>query len=183
MNVARQVFPELADAAVSGDTKRFAELLPEIQARHDAAARDKQRNLDLLHDDPFDLEVQKRIEEAIRQEGVMENMQHALEFSPESFGVVNMLYVNVEVNGIPLKAFVDSGAQRTISVFFFFCSLELYSCRIISKSLNYYSESRDSRKMWDHASSRSSVRFYSSWGWYCESGRLYLNFYFSAMMS
>jgi len=36
----------------------------------------------------------------------------------QAFASVVMLYVNMEVNGTPLKAFIDSGAQMTIMYVF-----------------------------------------------------------------
>ena len=78
--------PELAQAARS-DPARFASLLRQTRSRHNEADDEITR----LNSDPYNLEAQKRIEEAIRQQAVMENLEHALEYSPEAFGRVTML--------------------------------------------------------------------------------------------
>lgn len=110
----REAEPEFADAA-QNDPAKFQQL---YNARRETERRmqDEKRHMEeLLMADPFDVAAQQKIEELIRQEQVYENMEHAMEFSPESFGRVQMLYVNVQVNGHDVKAFVDSGAQATIS--------------------------------------------------------------------
>ena len=68
----------------------------------------------MMNADPFDLEAQRLIAQEIEQKNIDQNMELAMEASPESFGSVIMLYINCVVNGHKIKAFVDSGAQATI---------------------------------------------------------------------
>ncbi|XP_036997557.2 protein DDI1 homolog 1 [Artibeus jamaicensis] len=103
--------PPLAEALLSGNLETFSQVLMDQQ--RESALREQER-LHLYCADPCDLEAQAKIEEEIRQQNIEENMNIAIEVAPESFGQVAMLYINCKVNGHPLKAFVDSGAQMTI---------------------------------------------------------------------
>lgn len=110
----RQSNPPLAEAARSSSSE-FARLMGEYR-RHMASVQQQrmQAEAELASADEFDIDAQRRIEEAIQQENVLANLEHAMEYNPESFGRVNMLYVMTEINGVEVKAFVDSGAQATI---------------------------------------------------------------------
>lgn len=104
--------PELASAL--NDPQRFKELFMAMRRQENERERERQNQIALLNEDPFNVEAQRKIEEMIRQDRVIENLQHAYENNPEVFARVTMLYINAEVNGHAVKAFVDSGAQATI---------------------------------------------------------------------
>ena len=72
------------------------------------------RLLSVAAADPFNMEAQRMIADEIQNKNIDANMELAMEYNPESFGTVIMLYINCKVNGHPIKAFVDSGAQATI---------------------------------------------------------------------
>nr|XP_035947717.1 protein DDI1 homolog 1 [Halichoerus grypus] len=111
LSLLRERNQPLADALLSGNLETFSQVL--LAQQRERALRAQER-LRLFAADPFDLEAQAKIEEEIRQQNIEENMRIAMEEAPESFGQVTMLYINCKVNGHPLKAFVDSGAQMTI---------------------------------------------------------------------
>ncbi|EOY11899.1 Ubiquitin family protein [Theobroma cacao] len=116
-NLIGQLFqtdPEFAQAVVGNDLDKLQDLLQVRHRQRSELRRQEEEELALLQADPFDVEAQKKIEAAIRQKGIDENWAAALEYNPEGFARVVMLYVDMEVNGVPLKAFVDSGAQSTI---------------------------------------------------------------------
>lgn len=76
-----QQHPELA-AAVE-DPARFRQILQDGQEREQRERLERQREIERLNEDPFNIENQTKIEEMIRQERVMENLQNAMEHNPE----------------------------------------------------------------------------------------------------
>ncbi|KAF2073712.1 hypothetical protein CYY_004971 [Polysphondylium violaceum] len=98
--------PQLADAILSQNQKVLEALVADVQ---------KQKRLqELATKDPFSLEYQQYLEEQIQKQNIEQNMNHAMEHTPEVFASVYMLYVDCSINGHPIKAFVDTGAQQSI---------------------------------------------------------------------
>lgn len=102
---ARASFPPGAENVLNDPEtfRRFAKNAAQATAQRPA-----------FQGDPNDPENQKKILEMIQQEQIEESMYTALEYNPESFAPVTMLYISGELNGEKIKAFVDSGAQKTI---------------------------------------------------------------------
>lgn len=73
--------PELADAVQ--DPIRFRQTFEELLRRQAHLETERQRRQDLLAADPFNVDAQREIEEMIREEQVMENLQNAVEHNPE----------------------------------------------------------------------------------------------------
>ncbi|KAK9835886.1 hypothetical protein WJX74_010192 [Apatococcus lobatus] len=103
--------PPVADAVRTGNIQALQDLVRMSQAAQRQQAQAERAPMG----DEMDLETQARIAEEIQQKNIQENFEAAIENTPEVFGHINMLYVDMKVNGEPLKAFVDSGAQTSIT--------------------------------------------------------------------
>jgi len=108
--------PPLRDAVASGDIATIVKFIEQMSRaqNQDPFAEEEAKLMAAAAADPFNIDVQRRLEEIIQQKNVFENYSNAMEYNPEAFASVHMLYVNTSVNGKAVKAFVDSGAQMTI---------------------------------------------------------------------
>lgn len=73
--------PQIADAL--NDPQRFAQLMRQGNDSQEDERRQRMREIEQLNRDEFNPDAQARIEEMIRQQNVMENLQNAMEYNPE----------------------------------------------------------------------------------------------------
>jgi DNA damage-inducible protein 1 len=73
--------PDLA--AVINEPARFQELWQQMLDDRDRMQRERQNQLAMLNEDPFNPEAQKKIEDMIRREKIEANLQYAYENNPE----------------------------------------------------------------------------------------------------
>lgn len=99
MALLKQNNPALAEAMEKGMVE-FSKVLKEQQ---EARMRRETERMRMLTADPFDMEAQRLIAEEIENKNIESNMELAMEYNPESFGTVIMLYINCIVNGHPIK--------------------------------------------------------------------------------
>ena len=116
-----QLIAEIADsdpafgaAITAGDVGKLRALMMMRHLKNHEQGFKRQQEQIAIEKDPDNPEHQRKIAEAIRMQNVQQNMELAIDELPESFGRIHMLYVNITINDIHLKAFVDSGAQSTI---------------------------------------------------------------------
>ncbi|KAI0396363.1 hypothetical protein F5Y17DRAFT_117176 [Xylariaceae sp. FL0594] len=70
-------------AAAIEDPERFAQLYHQSANQQEQARLARLREIEALNSDEFNPEAQARIEDMIREEGVRENLQNAMEHNPE----------------------------------------------------------------------------------------------------
>lgn len=80
-NDLRQRDPELA--ATLNDPARWREAFAMRQRKAEDAERERHNQIALLNEDPFNIDAQRKIEEIIRQDRVVENLEKAYNENPE----------------------------------------------------------------------------------------------------
>ena len=104
----------LYDALLTKDVSKIRLVLMSRFFNRHKRQYEHAKEIQAIEADPMNEEHQRKIEEAIQNANIQQNMELAIENLPEAFATVQMLFVNLEINNHPIKAFIDSGAQSTI---------------------------------------------------------------------
>lgn len=105
---------ELAEAVETGDVGKVRTCVMMQQMSSHKAKWTQETERAAMFANPDSEENQAKIQKMIEQEAIDQNYHMAMEEAPEVFARVSMLYIDTEINGVHVKAFVDSGAQSTI---------------------------------------------------------------------
>ncbi len=92
LSLLRERNPPLADAVSSATdfARVFAEQLEALRVKERERAEMETRAIA----DPFDPDIQRRMFDQIQQSNIDQSMEHAMEYMPEAFGQVIMLYAS-----------------------------------------------------------------------------------------
>eukprot|EP00826_Nyctotherus_ovalis_P052380 TRINITY_DN6627_c0_g4_i3.p1 TRINITY_DN6627_c0_g4~~TRINITY_DN6627_c0_g4_i3.p1 ORF type:complete len:456 (+),score=147.31 TRINITY_DN6627_c0_g4_i3:147-1370(+) len=104
----------LAEAVVNEDMGYVENYVMAQKQKQLLSRMQENAEIQRLREDIMNPESQRKIEEIIKRQRINENLRYAEEEMPESFIKVPMLYIDCSVNGIPMQAFIDTGAQSTI---------------------------------------------------------------------
>lgn len=77
----RRQRPDLANLV--NDPVGFRTAFSQMQREQEQSRREQERQIQLLNEDPFNIDAQRRIEEIIRQDRVLENLHTAYDVNPE----------------------------------------------------------------------------------------------------
>lgn len=77
------------------DPERFRQIWEYSLRYQNNIEAEKHRELAILNADPFNIETQMKIEEIIRQEQVMENVQSAMDYTPEGKSTILLLLLSI----------------------------------------------------------------------------------------
>jgi len=105
-----QRMPVAVRKVESDDLKGFLEYFREIKSHQ----MEERKKMFSVLSNPDSKQAQEYMAKVKMQEAVADNFKMAMEYSPEAFGSVFMLYINCKVNNCEIKAFIDSGAQMSI---------------------------------------------------------------------
>ncbi|SBT46826.1 DNA-damage inducible protein [Plasmodium ovale wallikeri] len=114
MSILQLQDKELYDAI---NNENLEEIEKIVKEKYEKEKQEKEREQQMYENalkNPLSEDSQKYIYEHIYKNQINSNLALAQEHFPEAFGMVFMLYIQVEINKNIVHAFVDSGAQSSI---------------------------------------------------------------------